>query len=159
MEVAYRISKTKYSGSHDEMFSGAGAAINAGRWNSKGNPMVYASDSRALATLEIAVHLKNEDKLEAYSVCEIPDGLCEVVDPADLPAGWDELVVNPLAAQSWGDIWIDFGATPTVKIPSVLMPAEWNYLINPEHGDFDKLELGPIYPHPFDRRIKSNSLV
>ena len=158
IEVAYRIAKTRYSGSHEDLFSGIGAAIHAGRWNSKGHHMVYASDSCALATLEIAVHLKNTAVLGAYSVCQIriPEGLCEEVTAQELPDGWDELVVNPLAAQAWGDLWLEVGATPAVKVPSVVLPMEWNFLLNPGHDQFPDIELGMIEPHAFDARIKGN---
>lgn len=161
MDIAHRIAKTRFSGSHEEMFSGIGAAMYGGRWNSKGTHMVYASDSRALATLEISVHLKNTATLKAYSVCQImiPDGLCEEVTAKDLPDGWDEMIVNPLVAQSWGDIWLDLGVTPAVKVPSVVMPTEWNYLLNPEHPQFPEIDLGDIKPHPFDYRIKGNPIV
>ena len=129
--VVYRIAKTRFSTTHDEMFSGVGAAINAGRWNSKGSHMVYASESRALATLEVAVHLNNAEVLASYSVCAItiPDDYYEEVGPADLPADWDERVVNPLAAQSWG-----------------------------EHEHIAELKLGDITPYPFDPRIKGNPM-
>lgn len=120
--------------------------------------MVYASDSGALATLEIAVHLKNTVVLQAYSACQIliPDGLCEEVTADELPHGWDELVVNPLAAQSWGDLWLEVGATPAVKVPSVILLTEWNVLLNPGHAQFKDIELGMIEPHAFDPRVKGN---
>ncbi|MEM8561047.1 MAG: RES family NAD+ phosphorylase [Pseudomonadota bacterium] len=155
MMLACRICKTKYSGSHEEMFSGAGAASHGGRWNSKGRPMVYASESRALATLELIVHLKHEPALEAYSVCEItiPDNLCETVEMEDLPAGWNEHVLNPLIAQSWGDLWLATGVTPAVRVPSVVIPPENNVLLNPNHDAFAQLDFGPIEPHAFDPRI------
>ena len=122
--------------------------------------MVYASQSRALATLEVAVHLNNTAVLESYSVCEItiPDGYYEEIGPPDLPAGWDERVVNPLAAQSWGDLWLALGEYPAVAVPSVLIPSEWNFLLNPEHEDFGELEMSAIEPHSFDPRIKGNPL-
>ena len=158
IEIAYRIAKTRYSGSHEEMFSGIGAAIYGGRWNSIGHHMVYASDSCALAALEIAVHLKNTAVLAAYSVCQIliPESLCEEVTAQELPDGWNELVVNPLAAQSWGDLWLDVGSTPAVKVPSVVSQTEWNLLLNPGHDRFPEIELGIIEPHAFDARIKGN---
>ena len=161
IETAYRVAKTRYSGSHEELFSGIGAAIHGGRWNSKGHHMVYASDSCALATLEIAVHLKNTAVLAAYNVSQIviPDGLCEEVTADELPDGWDQLVVNPLAAQSWGDLWLDVGATPAVRVPSVVSPTDWNVLLNPGHSQFHELELGMIKLHPFDARIKGNPAV
>lgn len=141
------------------MFSGRGALLNGGRWNSKGVKMVYCSESRALATLEIAVHLNSTELLQAYSACQIimPRDIIEVVQPEDLPDGWDDLVVNPLEAQSWGDLWIDSEASAVVKVPSVVIPAEWNYLLNPDHPDFDKIEFGDITPLRFDPRIKGNT--
>jgi RES domain-containing protein len=159
-EIAYRIVKSRVAGSIDEMFSGIGAALHGGRWNTRGVHMVYASETKALATLELAVHLNNTAVLTAYNVCrvEIPNHLCEEVGVHDLPEGWDELVINPLAAQSWGDLWIATGATPVVKVPSVLMPSEWNFLINPEHDDFDQITFGTIESFPFDGRIKGNPL-
>lgn len=157
-EIAYRIAKSRFCGNHEAMFSGIGATMHGGRWNSKGHHMVYASDSRALATLEISVHLNTTAVLAAYSVCQIviPEDLCEVVTADELPDGWDELVVNPLAAQSWGNLWLDVGATPAVKVPSIVMPAEWNVLLNPGHEQFPDIELGMIKRHAFDTRIKGN---
>ncbi len=160
IEVAYRIAKSKFSGSHEEMFSGIGAAMYGGRWNTQGNHMAYASECRALATLEISVHLKSIPILAAYSVCQIviPDGLCEEVAAEDLPDEWDAMAVNPLAAQAWGDLWLEFGKTCVVKVPSVIMPMEWNYLLNPEHEQFKEIDWGVIEPHLFDTRIKGNPI-
>ena len=158
MYVAYRIAKTRYSTSHELMFSGLGAALYGGRWNSRGNKMVYASESRALATLEISVHLKNTSVLESYSVCDIsiPEELCEEVGSDNLPRGWDEMVINPAAAQAWGDLWLEVGETPAVRVPSVVVPLEWNFLLNPDHDNFPGIQLGRIQPHPIDHRIKGN---
>lgn len=160
MEIAFRIAKSRFARTVDEMFSGIGAALFGGRWNTRGVHMVYASQSQSLAALEIAVHLNNTAVLAAYSVCslQIPDNLCESVGVEDLPGGWDEMVVNPLEAQSWGDLWIASGATPVVKVPSVVMPSEWNFLVNPKHEDFGQLAFGKIQSFRYDQRIKGNPL-
>jgi len=160
MEYAFRVAKMRFSRTVDEMFSGIGAAMHGGRWNTKGVHMVYASQSASLAALEIAVHLNNTAVLAAYSVCrlQIPDAFCETVEAADLPDGWDEMVVNPFAAQSWGDLWIASGATPVVKVPSVVMPSEYNFLLNPKHEDFGRITFGKIQALRYDPRIKGNSL-
>lgn len=160
MEIAYRIAKTQYCGSHDEMFSGTGAAINGGRWNSRGVSMVYASENRSLAALEISVHLNNANALESYSICQIsiPDGCYIEAGSGDLPNGWNEMVINPLVAQAWGDLWVSGAASPVVKVPSVVQTQECNYLINPDHPDFAALALGPIAPYTMDPRIKGNPL-
>lgn len=154
---AYRIARAEHAQSHDVFCSGLGAALHGGRWNSRGHRMVYASDSRALATLELVVHLNTEAILAAYRVCEItiPENLCETVTAADLPEGWDALQVNPLAAQSWGDLWLQFGKTPAVRVPSVIQPREYNVLMNPGHTRFGEIRWGDIESLLIDPRITS----
>ena len=92
------------------MFSGKGAEDGGSRWNSNGKRMVHASDSRALAVLELVVHLDNTELMEDYSCCKlvIPSRLCEKFDAEDLPDGWDALAVNPMVSQSWGDDWLSY---------------------------------------------------
>lgn len=160
MEIAFRIAKSRFCRSVEEMFSGAGAALHGGRWNSTGMHMVYASQSCSLAALEIAVHLNNTAALDAYSVCrlQVPSAYCETVDAVDLPQGWDEMSVNPLVAQAWGDLWLANGVTPVVKLPSVVMPNEYNFLLNPRHEDFRQVTFGAIERLRFDPRIKGNPL-
>ena len=60
---AYRLAKARYA---DTALDGSGAKAHGGRWNSKGVPMVYASDSIALAALELLVHLHRGDILNQY---------------------------------------------------------------------------------------------
>ena len=142
------------------MFSGVGAAkSDVGRWNSMGGRMVYASDSRALAVLELVVHLDNTELMEDYSCCmlSIPSRLCEKVSAKDLPIGWDALAVNSQVVQPWGDKWLKNGRTPVLKVPSVIVRQEWNYLVNPRHKDFMDIRLGKIEPFRIDSRIKGIS--
>jgi RES domain-containing protein len=118
---------------------------------------VYASQSLALATLEVAVHLTRTDKLRAYRMIslEIPDEIVLPIDRDALPAHWDEIAVEPKALQDWGNAWFDNRLSVVMAVPSVVIPAEPNYLINPEHPDFDRIAQGKLEKHPFDPRIKA----
>lgn len=156
MPRAFRIAKRKYSLNKGMMLAGRGALLYGGRWNSPGRAIVYTSQSLALATLEVAVHLNAADKIMAYRsmALDIPDELVLPMDPADLPPDWDAMQVEPKAAQSWGDVWFDERISAVLEVPSVVIPSESNYLINPEHPDFDRIQCGPIEKHFLDRRIK-----
>lgn len=153
---AWRIARSSRSTSISDMFSGNGAAVNGGRWNSIGKQMVYAADSRALAALEVVVHLDNTALLGSYNICEvlIQDVLCEEASIAELPNDWSELT-HSAATQAWGDAWLDQGSTPAVKVPSVIVPDEWNFLLNPRHDKFPDIEFGEITPFQLDSRIGS----
>lgn len=156
MATAFRIAKKKYSPTTAAMLSGRGALIYGGRWNSPGHPIVYASASLALATLEITVHLKSTAPLPEYKALEleIPDELIVTANPADLPVGWNDKSMNPIAAQAWGDAWFDSGMSAVAAVPSVVIPGEFNYLINPEHDEFKRIKRGRMKHHPYDSRIK-----
>lgn len=62
----------------DAPLSGLGAKKHGGRWNSKGQAMVYMSESLELALLEALVHL-DPDLIpkDMHQVCvEVNDSLC-----------------------------------------------------------------------------------
>ena len=84
--IVYRLSKKKYSAD----LSGRGAEKAGGRWNSKGLPMVYTSESRALCTTEIAVHspLGNIPTDYYLTTIEIPAASILEIKQADLPKDW-----------------------------------------------------------------------
>ena len=118
---------------HD--LTGTGAKITGGRWNSKGTPLVYCATSIALATLE-TVHYQRSGGLpfNRYLVrVDLPDALWharQLLDP--LPGGWDAIPAG-LASRKAGDAWIRSRATALLLVPSVIVPDEYNVLINPHH--------------------------
>jgi RES domain-containing protein len=61
--VSYRVVKAKYL---DSAFDGEGARLYGGRWNNKGVPLVYTSNSLALCSLEIFIHLPSYKLLAEY---------------------------------------------------------------------------------------------
>lgn len=117
--------------------TGAGAKITGGRWNRKGNAVLYTSRSIALACLETVVHMKSGGlPLNRYLVrIQVPEEAWNartVLTPPDLPVGWDALPEGKVSLDA-GDAWITGAASPILLVPSVIVPEEPNVLVNPAH--------------------------
>lgn len=150
MLQAWRIVKAKHAA---PAFTGEGASRVGGRWNSRGIWVVYASSSQALAALESLVHL-NPPVLFQYLAfrLEFDDALVEKVPSASLPAGWTEHPPPP-AIQKVGDLWVKEGRSAILRVPSVIIPGEPNYLLNPAHPEFKMIAIGKPEPFAFDPRL------
>ena len=150
---AWRIVKTRYSA---DAFSGDGARLYGGRWNSSGIAMVYTAGSKSLATLELLVHLDNTSVLPSFSICPVDfdDSLVESLNPAALPHDWRESP-PPISLQSVGDDWISRGSSVVLRVPSAVIESENNYLINPAHTNFKKLVIGSMEEFKLDSRLIS----
>jgi RES domain-containing protein len=149
-----------------------GAERYGGRWNSPGNAILYASSSLALACLEALVHIRDVGLVP-------PDYVyCEVEVPPALLSQWnlsgeDALakLESPLLAQEYGDRWLrrarpqnfrqlawqvlhpELKGAPVQAVPSVIVPREMNYLINPNHPQYGQLRWGEPKPFRFDPRL------
>lgn len=144
----YRITLAKYSNSL--VASGREA-----RWNSKGIFVIYAAASRSLACLENLVHRGGEglDIKFMTMVIEIPQAVKMLsVYPASLTDDWRSYS-SQKQTRAIGDAWVKAGETAVLKVPSAIVPDEYNFLINPNHGDFKKIELADVQPFDFDRRL------
>ncbi len=137
---AVRLSKTRYI---DTAFDGMGAKYNGGRWNSLGVAVVYCSESLSLATLEVLVHLEDiETIVDLYSSVpvEFDESLVEMLPNALLPVDWDNPMISP-NTQAYGNRWLTENRSAVLSVPSVIIPQERNYLINPAHPDFSKIRI------------------
>jgi RES domain-containing protein len=119
--------------------SGTGAKQTGGRWNERGLPMLYTSESRALACLETVVHLNAGGlPLNRYLVAvTIPDRLWAAArreSAATLPVGWDAAPAGR-ASIAFGTRWLRSGRSALLILPSVIVPEECNILVNPQHPD------------------------
>ncbi|MCC5806965.1 MAG: RES family NAD+ phosphorylase [Opitutales bacterium] len=135
-------------------FDGAGARRHGGRWNSPGLPVVYTAGSRALAALEVLVHLPRPVPPMRFRLfpVEIPDALIEAVsDPAVLRAAVLPSVQKP--TQRFGDDWLTSARSVALRVPSAVIPEEPNYLLNPAHPAFARLKPGAGSPFAFDPRL------
>lgn len=118
--------------------SGAGAAHSGGRWNRPGLAAVYASESRALAALEVLVHLRAPPglPLDRYLVeIAVPDAAWKnrTICTVETVPAWDA-VPESGAAVAWGSAWLLSGKTLLAEVPSVVVPEEHNVLVNPQHA-------------------------
>jgi RES domain-containing protein len=147
----WRICRRIHAGS---AFSGEGARLYGGRWNSSGVRAVYTSPSLALAAIETFVHLEpnlRPDDLVSIEA-ELPDNvLTERIDLKALPRRWYGQGDESLKAI--GDRWIRAGKTIALHVPSAAIRGEWNVLLNPAHSDFRTLKIGKPKPFEFDLRM------
>jgi RES domain-containing protein len=148
---AWRIVKAGHAA---EAFSGEGARLYGGRWTSRGRRAVYVSGSAALAVLEVLVHLESPALLPAYVLIPlaIPDDAIRQLDVAELPSGWRDYPA-PTRLQELGDAWLDAGVTPVLQVPSAIVPAEFNLVLNPAHPGFARIRIGKPRPYAFDPRL------
>ena len=150
MEV-FRLCREQHSG----VLSGKGAALKGARWNSPGTEMIYTSANRSLAMAEVAVHLTLATIPVDYMmmVIEIPDAIkIKNLDELKLPAGWNSFPPS-LAVQRIGDEFIHENKCCVLRVPSAVTKGDYNYLINPHHPDFGKINIVSTEKFPFDRRI------
>lgn len=152
MIEAWRIVKTKHAAT---AMTGEGARLYGGRWTSKGRRAVYTSATIALATLEIVAQLETAAPLSAYSLfpLTIPDALVTALDLRRLPPDWRGYPA-PARLQALGDRWLDEGRSPVLRVPSAIVPSEFNYVLAPEHPKFGGITVGRAKPYDLDPRLK-----
>jgi RES domain-containing protein len=120
----------------DKALSGEGARRFGGRWNGRGVPIVYTSESLELALLEALVHIDVEVLPRDYWQVsfEIPDELI-APSPQRLPTGWDALPPYRPGVQRVGDAWVKSGLSLALRVPASVLPERFNVLVNPAHPD------------------------
>jgi RES domain-containing protein len=137
-------------------FDGEGARLYGGRWNLRGTRMVYTSSSRSLALIEKLVHTDSDllpDRL-VFIGAELPGDVIETLDPANISADWRETPGPPELA-AFGSRWLSENRSVALRVPSVPMPHEYNYLLNPAHPDFHRtVTVGEMEPFSFDPRLR-----
>jgi len=129
----------------------------AGRWHTPRRLVTYASESLALASLEILVHCDLDLIPEDFTAIEIdvPSTLeiCELA-VSDMPRNWRRHPAPP-ALQQLGNAWLDETQTAVLRVPSALVPTESNFLLNPVHQDFREIRVIRRLKFEFDERIAS----
>jgi RES domain-containing protein len=151
----YRILRRAYARAP---FDGEGAYRYGGRWSSPGTRLAYASEHQSLAMLEYFVHLDKEDPpLDlVLAIADVPDDLArQRVEIRDIPANWREAAAPPELARL-GDEFAQRGEYCVLIVPSVLAPAENNWLINPAHSDYKKIDIHKVAALNYDPRMFVN---
>lgn len=149
--IVFRLCKSVYRFD----LSGRGAEKSGGRWNSKGIAMVYAGETRALCTTEIAVHTPLGILPSDYFLVsiDVPDSIKMYEFPIKkLPKDWNSFPHTD-ATQKLGDSFIRDEKYLIMKVPSAVVQGEFNYLINPFHEDAKKLSVVKAEHFRFDERL------
>lgn len=148
--ILWRLTRERY-----QALDGEGARVNGGRWNSEGVPVVYLSSTLSLAALEYLVHIDPGDApadLVALPV-EVPaDASIEEVALSALPDGWFAVPDHP-ACVTRGDSWAAARRSLLLRVPSAIIPAESNYLLNPRHPDAGGVRVARAERFSFDPRL------
>lgn len=146
--VVYRLSKSLYAND----LSGKGAELVGGRWNSKGNAVLYTSQSIALCVTEIAVHIPLGILPKDFELIhiEIPEDL--ILEIKKLPKDW-QTFPHADSTQKIGDKFLKDLKYLILKVPSAAVQGEFNYLINPKHKDFEKVKIRKKEKFSFDERL------
>jgi RES domain-containing protein len=134
---------------------GRGGLLVAGRWHTPRRLVTYASESLALASLEILVHC-DMDLLPMDLVAVEVDVPTKVkvheVGASELPRTW-RAHPAPRRLQEIGNQWLDACASAILRVPSAVVPTESNFLINPTHPAFAELRIVRRFKFTFDERL------
>lgn len=131
----YRVTKKEHA-----TLDGVGGLLVSGRWHDKGHRVVYFSENRALALLEFLVHLTDYSLAPSDLVLitvDMPEEF-EYADPKKLPKGWER---SQGISRKLGTAFLSANQLLLLRVPSVLVPDEGNYLLNPLHKTADQCEI------------------
>lgn len=150
MVTVWRLTTARFARS---AFSGEGARLYAGRWNRKGVPLVYTAASQSLAILEMLV--QDEPLRARYVMIEVHIPKTVSIDRIkveDLPSDWREIAARE-KLQAIGTTWAEKRSSAALAVPSAIIPAETNYLLNPLHSDFRRIKIGKPQRFETDLRL------
>lgn len=147
----YRLTKTQYAAD----LKGTGAKLFGGRWNHIDFPCIYTAESGALSVLEYAVNVNVDFIPRALSLCvfEIDESQVSSLKEEELPGNWRQTPA-PKSTKDFGTKLIE-EKYAIIKIPSIIIPTEFNYILNPFAGN-TAYNLVETRDFIFDLRIKSN---
>lgn len=148
--VLYRISNCN----HAEDISGTGAKLFGGRWNSIGVPLHYMAESRALAALEVLANKNSmtHSKILCLTVFDIKTDLIKSLSAKDLPKDWKSCP-SPSSLTQIGDEFVKKDNFLLLKVPSVLIEDEFNYLMNVNHSNANAIKILEVKSFNFDDRL------
>ena len=124
-------------------FDGEGARRYGGRWGHPGTPLVYTSATLSLSVLEVLTQLVSYEDLADYVAipAAFDEALVEMVDPSRLPNDWRALPA-PESTRALGTAWAENSRSLALRVPSVVLPSEHNFVINPHHEAFAAVAVG-----------------
>jgi RES domain-containing protein len=149
--TVWRVFDRRY---REDAFTGRASARFGGRWNLPGTRVVYCGGSLSLATLELLVHVEDTESLRGMewlaAAVALPGPSIHV--PPRLPESWRTYPCTR-DTQAFGSDWAAAGRRLALRVPSAVIPSEFNYILNPAHPGFRRLKRYPPRPFDFDRRL------
>lgn len=150
---AYRLCERRHALS-GRAFRGEGARLAGGRWNPPGTAVVYAASSLSLASLEFLAHFESAE--------DVPELVCfhlsfdeRLVTAVEKPSADWRQIPAPTSTQELGAEWLNGGRSAVLRVPSAIIPTEYNFVLNPAHPDFKQIKIGPAEPFSLDPRLLS----
>jgi RES domain-containing protein len=146
--ILYRFSRSEYA----NYISGEGARLKGGRWNSKGFAVIYTSSAISLSLLELLIHSASYDEIQTNVLMQIeaPDISIKSLTNTSLKQNWQNDIEY---SRFIGNEFLKNKESLLLKVPSAIIPDEYNILINPEHPGFKKVSLASAKIFEFDARL------
>jgi RES domain-containing protein len=141
-------------GNHSKL-DGVGGLHASGRWHTRGRRIVYCAPNPATALLEVLVHARIdlEDMPVNFRYLEIEAAdtvSMDTVTVATLGRKWHTELAT---TRRFGDGWLHSGRTVLLRVPSAIVPATWNVLVNPQHPDIGQIRMVHSHEYPIDMRL------
>jgi RES domain-containing protein len=151
----YRLAKDKRGRYRVDDLSGNGAAISGGRWNLRGTRALYTSANASTAVLETRVHATGILPLKNFFLVtiEVLDHLIDSAHEPSLPPDWNQVGTIPRTTLEIAEAWITQASTLVMKVPSLVCPADFNYILNPRHPDMDLVSVVSVETFALDPRL------
>lgn len=150
----YRITRYQYA----RDLSGRGAEIHGGRWNPAGHRVVYTASAASLAILESLAWTSLNQLLQSgfiLSQISCPEDTIHELSISDLPANWQSQEAYPTLRKA-GMKWLSEETSLILKVPSAIVPLEYNILINPNHERMREVRIDEMYELTLDQRVIRN---
>jgi RES domain-containing protein len=140
------------AGRANTAFDGEGSFKYGNRWNHVGTRVVYLAASTSLAALEVLVHAESYDELPQYRAFPVEFDQSLVSDLPRLPSDWQQSPA-PTSTKDLGSQWAKDRQSVVLRVPSAVIPWEYNYLLNILHPDFARVRMGEPRAFSFDPRL------
>jgi RES domain-containing protein len=133
--------------------AGVGGIRAPGRWHYAGQPEVYLAENPAAALLEVCVHTTANDVPPDFTLLRIeaPEAKVQLIKVSELPSGWQSRLE---VTRDLGTAWLKNKETALLQVPSAIVPATTNFLLNPAHPDAKRLRVTDVFSYPFGARLK-----
>lgn len=144
--IGWRLCRRRHA-----MLDGEGARLIGGRWNPRGTAAVYLAESISLAALECLVHFDARSAPTDYVAVRVHFDAAWVESVDDPPKRWRD--DPPSTSQAFGSRWLGESRSAVLAVPSVVIPIETDYILNPAHPDFGGIEVDAPIDFSFDARL------